>query len=78
MTDGLLQAQLLVLAGVLPRAKLKGVLQRNIGKFEEDCCVFFKFDPHLLPVAVAGVLQPTCTWFAGQSIKVYVEFSMTA
>lgn len=31
MTDGLLQAQLLVLA-----AKLKGALQRNIGKFEED------------------------------------------
>lgn len=36
MTDGLLQAQLLVLAGVLPRAKLKGALQRNTGEFEED------------------------------------------
>lgn len=36
VTDGLLQAQLLVLAGVVPPAKLKGALQRNIGKFEED------------------------------------------
>lgn len=56
VTDGLLQAQLLVLAGVVPRAKLKGALQRNSGEFYEDWFVFFKSDPHLLPVAaVAGV-----------------------
>lgn len=36
MTDGLLQAQLLVLAGVLPHAKPKGALQKHIRKFEED------------------------------------------
>lgn len=57
VTDGLLQALLLVLAGVLPRAKLKGALQRNIGKCEEDCCVFFKCDPHLFP----WLLQAFCS-----------------
>lgn len=51
MTDELLQAQLLVLAGVPPLAELKGALQRNIGEFYEDSCVSFKCDPHLLPVA---------------------------
>lgn len=29
MTDGLLQAQLLVLAGVLPRAELKGAFAKK-------------------------------------------------
>lgn len=32
----------------------------------------------LSPLAALGILQLTCTSFAGQRIKVCVEFSMTA
>lgn len=55
-------------------AKLKVPLKTSIGEFEEDLCVFL----HLLPLAVVAASRQSCTWFAGHSIKVCVEFSMTA
>lgn len=59
-------------------AKLRVPLKTSIGEFEEDLCAFSESGLRLLPPAVAAASQQSCTCFAGHSIKVCVEFSMTA